>query len=773
MKAPVPPNEPERLAALRRLDILDTPSDAAFDELVQLAARILDVPIALVSLVDEKRQWFKSRVGLEAAETSRDLAFCAHAILKPDELLVVEDAHADPRFADNPLVTGAPGIGFYAGAPLKTQDDLAFGTLCVIDRKPRILTADQLESLRLLARQVERLLQLHERQAQLQYQAGRLGLLEHTAPLLVGELDRERRYVFANHKYRKWFGFDPAALIGKTPVQIFGEEYLAGTFAAMDACYEGERVSFERQINEDLYLAISFVPITQQGDVTGVFILANDITQLKKQQRELERERASLESVIAGTDAGTWRWNIQTSEVLVNQRWADMLGYRLDELKTPSIETWEKLLHPDEREPLRQLLARYFAGEVPSYEAKFRMHHKRGHWIWVQSRGRITERLPNGEPEWMSGTHMDITQAEEAHAAVKRSERKLATLYNLSPVAMALNRMENGDFIECNPEFCRLTGYDEAELESMNYWQLTPEKYRAAEAEQLEALRASGRYGPYEKQYVHRDGHLIPVLLNGVLIESDTGDKQIWSIVQDITERKRVEQLKNEFVSAVSHELRTPLTSITGALGLALHGLLGEIPEKVRDILGIAQRNSRRLANLINDLLDMEKLVAGKMNFDLQTQPLLPIVEQSLEANRTYASQFEVSFTLSNELGAALVRVDADRLQQVLANFLSNAVKFSPKGVTVDVRIEQLDKCARVSVIDHGPGISPEFRARLFEKFSQEDASSSRQRGGTGLGLAISKELIERMGGRIGFESELGQGACFYVTLPLKFLGDE
>lgn len=771
MKAALPPNEAERLQKLHELDILDTDTEQAFDELVELAAMICQAPIAVVSLIDEQRQWFKAVTGLDTRETHRDLAFCAHAILDADQVMVVEDATLDQRFADNALVTGEPGIRFYAGAPLKVEQGIALGTLCVIDRVPRHFSSDQIKALQLLARQVERLLILHQREAQVRHQTERFDLLSIHAPLLIGELDENMRYVFANHKYQKWFGLTPSSMLGKTPFEVFGEQYRRDFEPSIQRSYGGERVSFERAISDDLQLNISYIPVHRNGKVKSIFLLATDISALKKHQRELELERTSLASVIAGTDAGTWRWNVQTGAVEVNARWAEMLGYQLDEVG-PDVVTWRSLLHPEDLPLVQQRLDDYFAGRLTNYDSKFRMRHKQGHWIWIQSRGRITEFSPTGKPEWMSGTHVDITAAEEHRKAVERSEKKLASLYNLSPVAIALNRLSNGEFIECNPEFCRLTGYTQEELLAMDYWQLTPEEYRREEAEQIAALHISGRYGPFEKHYLHKDGRRIAVLLNGVAIDGDNGEKQIWSIVQDITERKRIEQLKNDFVSAVSHELRTPLTSISGALGLALNGLLGALPAKAQEMLGIAQKNCRRLSNLINDLLDMEKLAAGKMSFDIQPQLLLPIVEQSLEANRSYASQLGVSFALQADVGAPVVRIDSERLQQVLANFLSNAVKFSPPQGTVDVRVEVERDRARISVQDHGPGISAEFRARIFQKFSQADSSSSRQRGGTGLGLAISKELIERMGGSIGFHSEPGQGACFFVSFPLQILGE-
>lgn len=254
--------------------------------------------------------------------------------------------------------------------------------------------------------------------------------------------------------------------------------------------------------------------------------------------------------------------------------------------------------------------------------------------------------------------------------------------------------------------------------------------------------------------------------------ESDGGT--IWhGFLHDVTARKRDESLKSEFISTVSHELRTPLTSISGALGLIQGGALGTPPEAMRGMLVTAHNNAQRLILLINDLLDIEKLVAGKMAFQMQEQRLMPLIDQAIESNQAYAAQFRARLVINERLDDAGVNVDAMRLQQVMSNLLSNAAKFSPPDMQVEVRVESIADRVRISVIDSGPGIPEEFHERIFQKFSQADASSTRKQGGTGLGLAITRELVERMRGSINFFSEPGHGACFFVELPCFDLPQE
>ncbi len=264
----------------------------------------------------------------------------------------------------------------------------------------------------------------------------------------------------------------------------------------------------------------------------------------------------------------------------------------------------------------------------------------------------------------------------------------------------------------------------------------------------------------------HPDGRVI-WLAGQSIPEREADGGTLWhGFLHDVTERKRDERLKTEFISTVSHELRTPLTSISGALGLIQGGALGTPPESMRGMLTTAHNNSQRLIMLINDLLDMEKLVAGKMTFQMQDQPLMPLIDQAVESNQAYADQFRARYLVTERLDSMGVNIDAMRFQQVMSNLLSNAAKFSPPDTEVEIRVEAIADRVRVSVIDHGPGIPVEFHDRIFQKFSQADGSSTRKQGGTGLGLAITRELVERMRGSINFFSEKGHGACFFVELP-------
>jgi PAS domain S-box-containing protein len=277
------------------------------------------------------------------------------------------------------------------------------------------------------------------------------------------------------------------------------------------------------------------------------------------------------------------------------------------------------------------------------------------------------------------------------------------------------------------------------------------------------ALRVAG----IQQRLVARrlDGIVFPAEFE--MVEVWIGDRPVSiAVMRDITERERVERMKDEFVATVSHELRTPLTSIVGALGLLDGGAGGKFSEAGATLIGAANRNASHLLQLIGDLLDLQGLESGNLQFVLAPHPVYPIVARAVEAHRAYAESRNVRIELEEcDPAAAIARVDAMRFQQVVANLLSNAAKFSSSGSTVRVRVFEEERSAIVvSVRDEGIGIAPEFRPRMFARFAQADSSDS-GRGGTGLGLSIAKTFMNRMAGTIDYESSVGAGTTFYLRL--------
>lgn len=464
-----------------------------------------------------------------------------------------------------------------------------------------------------------------------------------------------------------------------------------------------------------------------------------------------------------------------------NNKAETMLGYPAEEIvnkKTPAV------FH-DLQEVVTR--ARIFSAELgiklePGFEvfvAKSRRHLPNEYeWTYVRKDGSrfpvfltITA-IHNNENTITGflGIAADISAQKMAEQALRENAEHLqAILDNVVDGIITIN--EQGVIQSYNQSAETIFGYTSKEVIGNNINMLMPEPYQSAHDGYLENYRATGVARIIgigrEVEGQRKDGSIFPLDL-AISQSTHQGQPIFIGLVRDITERKRIEKMKSEFVSTVSHELRTPLTAISGSLGLITGGALGEIPAQARQMIELAHKNSLRLTTLINDLLDMEKLVAGRMHFDMKIQALMPLLEQNIQSIQSYAEQYQVRFELLSRTDDILVRVDGIRLQQVFSNFLSNAAKFSPPQGQVEISVRQISNFVRVEITDHGPGIPAEFRNRIFQKFSQADSSDTRKKGGTGLGLAISKELIERMNGRIGFDSVEGQGACFYFELPIE-----
>ena len=358
----------------------------------------------------------------------------------------------------------------------------------------------------------------------------------------------------------------------------------------------------------------------------------------------------------------------------------------------------------------------------------------------------------------------------EARLEVEASGRKLALFAERAPISV-IELDPKSTILEMNPAAEHMLGYPAVELIGRNALQslfppdentLTPAWWASFVADKAPVARVRARC-------LRRDGLEISCEFTLTPLVNDTGD--LLSIIvqcQDITQQLEAERLKKEFTSTLSHELRTPLTSIIGALQLVESGAAGEVNSDVADLASVAARNAQRLLDLINDILDIDKIESGKFTLEPEDISLDELVRESLVLNKSFAERFSVGLEVRGELGAALVHADRKRLMQVLTNLLSNAAKFSPAQTTVEVRMQQASGAVRVEVRDRGPGIPESFRDRMFMRFAQADSTVTRQKGGTGLGLAISKRLVEMMDGRIGFEDRDGGGSTFYFELPLR-----
>jgi PAS domain S-box-containing protein len=981
----IPLDEKKRLQALIDLNILDSLPEERFDRLTRLAQQLFGVEVTLVSLIDSNRQWFKSRQGLSACETGRDISFCGHAILEQD-IFHIPNALNDPRFSDNPLVTGAPHIRFYAGAPLRPDGVNSIGTLCIIDSRPRSLSIAELRSLRDLAdcveQEIKRFQQNQQHKALLaltkisslsdsdypellrqalklacdflcmsngminrtrstdcevivqwnpdfQYEgsllsldqtlcsvtllSNELTLLPHVSatphavlakkspmpidsyigipisvngssfgslvfsdpspkiPAYFSQVDIEFIKLFTEwvtNKIHEWelasslklqqslaqvisnaqakfihsqkhsagftsllqdilvltessYGFigevfqntKSGAHLQLLTLNLNAEKTLTGQVISsrttqhvklMDldelfgAAIRSNSVVISNDLADNKIQNInnhptihSFLglPIYYDNALIATIGIANrpfgyktelveflqpillTIAQLiqaaRVQAQHLDSKRR-LADIIKGTNIGTWEWNVQTGEASYNQRWAEIVGYTLEELAPISVETWNKLVHPEDAKQSELLLQRHFNGDIDYYELASRMRHKAGHWVWILDRGCLVSRTPEGKPLLMSGSHADISmqklaQAQLAHTINLLEQSNNAARIGTWEIDLRTSHIKWSTVTEQIHEVPR--DYSCSIDQAIQFYQ--EGKDRNTMQEHIRNAIKNGTSFDTELRILTAEGHERWVRVLGLTQFSEGHCERLYGTIQDISERKRIDTMKSEFISTVSHELRTPLTSISGALGLIVGGVVGDLPEKIKSMLHIAHKNSQRLSYLINDLLDMEKLSAGKMTFNLQKIELANVLRIASESNLAAGIERMISITIDNSCKDAIVIIDQNRFLQVMSNLISNAIKYSPNHGNVSIQVNQHDKKVRVSVIDQGSGIPPEFESQLFQKFVQADSSDTRKLGGTGLGLAISRELMEAMNGSLNFESGRASGANFYLELEM------
>jgi len=384
-------------------------------------------------------------------------------------------------------------------------------------------------------------------------------------------------------------------------------------------------------------------------------------------KREVAHGKRHLADIIEAMQAGTWEWNIQTGETHFNERWAEILGYRLEELMPVSIETWTQLCHPDDLSESDRLLKSHFLKESTHYDYECRMAHKDGHWVWVHDRGKVIEWDRHGQPLRMSGTHLDITPRKHAQIQLEQSRLR------------------------------------DAEL-----------------AQQA-------------------------ILSNAA---------------------------KTEFLANMSHEIRTPLTGVLGMADLLLDTPLDSEQKSFADVI---RSSGTTLLELVNNILDLSKIEAGKMEIDVHEFDLRSLIEETIDTVALKAQQKNLELTgIVSPVVPSRLQGDAGRLRQILTNLLGNSVKFTERG-TIDLEIncleEREDSCQlEILVRDTGIGIAQDRLAQIFEPFTQADSATTRHYGGTGLGLTISRTLVHLMGGAIQAESYEGVGTLFRVNLELRKL---
>lgn len=365
-----------------------------------------------------------------------------------------------------------------------------------------------------------------------------------------------------------------------------------------------------------------------------------------------------------------------------------------------------------------------------------------------------------------------IAQSEllRLQGALAESERRFRAIFDNAGVGITYTDLDGPTILDVNQTFATMVGQTPEQLHGRDYSSFATPEDRGTDRALAAAIR-SGAVDQLQQElgYVAADGSTRAAMLTISTLRDEQGTPtHVVGVFEDVTRRRAAERVKDEFLSVVGHELRTPLTSIRGSLGLLEAGVVGTLPDEAHEMLAVAIANTDRLVRLVNDLLDVERMQAGRM--ELTTAPVAAarLIEQSLQVVQATADDAEVA--LHADPSELIVEADADRVVQTLVNLIGNAVKFSPRGAAVAISAQRDGASARFSVHDCGRGIPADKLQAVFERFNQVDASDAREKGGTGLGLSVARGIVEQHGGRIWVESRVGEGATFHFTLPLAGL---
>ncbi len=779
-------SESDRLKALREYQILDTEAEKTFDDLTKLASLICGTPISLISLVDEHRQWFKSRVGIEANETPREIAFCHHAI-QESGIFEVADAQTDPRFKTNPLVTGDPNLRFYAGQPLVTTDGHALGTLCVVDLRPRQLSQEQREALALLANQV--MTQIELRKELLHKKETLIGvgnearLLESffdSSELLMGvvEIDSRERaihHVADNQATLKFLeqSFGPGADAQKRALSVYHANMKLWRDNYLKAKEWGKPVTFDYLYQAHDRAAWLHVTVNYIGRVTSerdqYSYVAEDVTEARKLENDLRIERERFKLAVDGSNAGLWDWDITRGSVYFSKNYMEMLGYAEGELPS-TLDTWTELTHPEDRDHALRTLQDYFdGGEYFSLEHRLRT--KRGNYRWILSRGTCV-RDPEGRPVRMTGWHIDVHDERVAKEAVREQKERFETIMNNIPVMLTLHD-SHGRITWANREYERTTLRKIVEGEPfdvINESRFSPEK-RNFIAKQILSPDGEWRDADMELQ----DGRRVPCSWANVPLSQGRS----VGIGVDISLRRQQEQIireqqikiiasakmssLGEMASGVAHEINNPL-AIIHARADQLKEMLGEDQldrEKILWGLERIRTTADRIARVVKGLRSFAR--NGERDpFALAS--VSQIVEETLELCREKFKKRGIEIKVT-ELPNIEIECRAVQISQVLLNLLSNAYDAiqGNQDAWVEIGIRQTGEQVEFLVRDAGSGIRPEVAAKIMQPFFTTKEVGE----GTGLGLSIAKGIVEDHRGRLEYVAE-SPNTLFKFILPVQ-----
>lgn len=859
IEAEIPRNESERLRSLESLNLLDSAPEKRFDHIVDMARELFDVPVVLISLVDQERQWFKSKCGIDQNETPRNVSFCSHALID-DRPLIVEDALKDTRFSDNPLVTGDFNLRFYAGYPIHSPDGHPLGTLCLIDHIPRAFSDRDTKLLQHLAELVDREIAARqllsnspsnnsgERFAEFLQRVGRfislkpVSIVLSTAVFLTVLVMTSRHYV---HSLEAEYLEKQTAIANRLSnirgrletelnARLHLTQGLAGLVrAAPDNIDRETFLSFAEDLGESL-TAIRSLQLAPDGivqylwpEVSNSPALGHDL--LADPNRRIVAQKA-IESrnlwiagpleLIQGGTALIARYPVflPSSSTVTSETSEEFWGFATVLIDLDSLLNVADFprLSQDFNVAIRGRNGLGRNGETfVGPEGLFKGMHQSATVSMPAGSWEIGIAIP--PPPSLATVSADkwalftaaaafislllyglmrlpfryLHAVETAKHALAASNARFKDAIEALPDGFAVFD-ENDRLVRCNQRYREFFATENSSLvlgltfeevlresvgagvyrlrdsstETQNqFCELRMSHHRSPTPEGLELSLTNGRWLRAVESRVPSGGTVIAY--------TDVSElkKKELELAAEKLKAESANEAKTAFLATVSHELRTPLNAILGMLNLLQ--LSGRLQPKDQEYIDLTHDSAEHLLNLLNELLDLSKMEANKLELESNEFNLAAVARKALKLCESKANQKQISLEIRlDPESEAMVKGDAGRLQQILLNLLSNGVKFTDNGsVTLSVSKEistTSDGLFRFKVEDTGVGFTTEQAATLFQPFLQLDSTASRKHEGTGLGLAICKRLTELMGGKISAKGEPGKGATFELMLPLE-----